>query len=53
MKELTVIFNLKLTKFKYMWKTTINGKEIIGTYEYLLSLIPTGMLGYKIERIKS
>lgn len=35
-----------------MWKTTINNEEVTGSYNYLLSLIPVGMIGYKIEKIQ-
>jgi hypothetical protein len=33
-----------------MYKVIINSKEVIGSYQHLLSLIPVGMLGYKIEK---
>jgi hypothetical protein len=34
-----------------MYKTTINKKEVFGTYEYLVSLT-IGFIGHKIERVK-
>ena len=33
-----------------VWKTIIKGKEVTGTYEYLISLT-SGYIGHKIERV--
>lgn len=33
-----------------MWKTIINNKEVIGSYEELIALIGNN-IGYKIERL--
>jgi len=40
-----------VTKQDKMYKTIINKKEVTGSYSYLMSLIPEGMLEHKIERI--